>query len=119
VAVAECPSPALPPGHPDEFLGRGITPAEQIRVLLGRKKAAGITDWSRVWPWAVDRVRWPHDREERHEWKRTILWAESAFHAAYDGELPACDMSALVILEIDVISTTSRAHSVAHGRATL
>ena len=91
---------SVPPGHPDEFVGQAITPAQQIRVLLVRKKRQGITDWGRVWPWAVGRVRWPHDREERHEWKRTILWAEAAFHAAYDGELLAVDMSALILFEL-------------------
>lgn len=107
--VAESPGSlvaSLPPGHPDEFVGRAITPAEQIRVLLVRKKRQGITDWSRVWPWAVGRVRWPHDREERHEWKRTIMWAEQAFHSAYDGELLAVDMSALILFELQVRVTT-------------
>jgi hypothetical protein len=74
-----------------------ITPAEQIRVLLERKKRQGVTDWTLVWPWAVGRIRWPHDREERHEWKRTITWAETAYHAAFDGEPILVDMSALVI----------------------
>jgi hypothetical protein len=80
----------------------GITPAEQIRVLLARKKRAGITDWDVVWPWAVGRVRWPHDRQERYEWKRTIAWSERAFHAAWDGRLPVVDMSALVIFELSI-----------------
>jgi hypothetical protein len=92
----------LPPGHPDEFVGKAITPAAQIRVLLQRKKQQGISDWSVVWPWAVGRVRWPHDREERHEWKRTIAWAEPAFRAAWDGEWLMSDMSALIIF-VDVM----------------
>ena len=95
-------APSPPPGHPDEFVGRAVTPAEQIRVLLVRKKRQGITDWRLVWPWAVSRVRWPHDREERHEWKRTIMWAEQAFHAAFDGELLVVDMSALFLFEIRI-----------------
>ena len=105
--------PSVPPGHPDEFVGRAVTPAEQIRVLLVRKKRQGITDWGRVWPWAVGRVRWPHDREERHEWKRTILWAEEAFRAAYDGELLAVDMSALILFELtcyNVVGASSPEH---------
>lgn len=104
VAVTERPESlaSLPPGHPDEFVGRAITPAEQIRVLLVRKKRQGIMDWDLVWPWAVNRVRWPHDREERHEWKRTIMWAEQAFHAAYEGELLAVDMSALILFELQI-----------------
>jgi hypothetical protein len=97
--LAESPSLALdrPPGHPDEFVGRAITPAEQVRTLLARKKRQQITDWERVWPWAVGRVRWPHDREERHEWKDTIVWAEPAFRAAYEGAVPLVDMSALSV----------------------
>ena len=97
-AVA-CPAPpvSLPPGHPDEFVGMAITPAEQIRVLLERKKRQGVTDWSLVWPWAVGRIRWPHDRTERHQWKATITWAEQAYHAAFTGEPILVDMSALVI----------------------
>lgn len=87
----------LPPGHPDEFVGRPITPAEQIRVLLARKKAQGII-WEKVWPWAVKRVRWPHDHDERMTWKATIVWAEPAFRAAYEGGT-LVDMSALVIAE--------------------
>lgn len=94
---------SLPPGHPDEFAGLALTPAEQVRVLLQRKKQAGITDWQIVWPWAVGRVRWPHDRDERHDWKRTIAWAEPAFHAAFDGDTLTVDMSALVIFELPVI----------------
>ena len=77
-----------------------MTPAEQIRVLLQRKKSQGISDWTRVWPWAVGRIRWPHDRDERHEWKLTIQWAEPAYHAAYEGRLWVVDMSALVVFEV-------------------
>lgn len=98
-ALVEALSPrlelSLPPGHPDEFVGGPYNPAEQITILLARKKRQGIADWDRVWPWAVGRVRWPHDREERHVWKETIAWAESAFHAAYIGESLVVDMSAL------------------------
>jgi hypothetical protein len=99
VLAAE-PKLALPPGHPDEFVGQPITPAEQVRVLLQRKKRQGVTDWALLWPWAVGRVRWPHDREERHEWKRTIAWAEPAYRAAFDGELPVIDMAALMLADI-------------------
>lgn len=91
---------SLPRGHPDEFTGQAMTPAEQIRVLLQRKKSQGINDWTRVWPWAVGRIRWPHDRDERHEWKLTIQWAEPAYHAAYEGRLWVVDMSALVVFEV-------------------
>lgn len=85
----------LPPGHPDEFLGLSLTPAEQVRLLLERKRRQGVTEWRRVWPWAVGRIRWPHDREERHDWKATIAWAEPAFHAAFERDQLAVDMSAL------------------------
>jgi len=89
----------LPPGHPDEFAGLGISPACQLRILLARKKAAGIqVGWDVIWPWAVERVRWPQDRMDREEWKRTIQWAEPAFRAAYEGDWPKVDMSALVVL---------------------
>jgi hypothetical protein len=71
-----------------------------MRVLLERKKRQGVTDWTLVWPWAVGRIRWPHDREERFQWKRTITWAEAAYHAAYTGEPIIVDMSALVIFEV-------------------
>jgi hypothetical protein len=101
--LAEIPgslAPDLPPGHPDEFVGQPINPAEQIRVLLVRKKRQGITDWGRVWPWAVGRVRWPHDREERHDWKHTIVWAELAFREAYEGDTVSVDMSALIMFDM-------------------
>jgi hypothetical protein len=73
--------------------------------MLMRKKAQGIVDWEKLWPWAVARVRWPHDREERHEWKRTIGWAEHAFRQAYEGEALPVDMSALVIIETRITFT--------------
>jgi hypothetical protein len=77
-----------------------MTPAEQIRVLLQRKKSQGITDWRVVWPWAVARIRWPHDRDERHEWKLTIQWAEPAYHSAFEGRLWVVDMGALIVYPV-------------------
>lgn len=102
MSVLEGRGASLPPGHPEEFAGRALTPAEQVRVLLQRKKQAGISDWSMVWPWAVGRIRWPHDRDERHEWKRTIQWAEPAYRAAYEGRLFVVDMSALVAYPVQL-----------------
>lgn len=94
---------SLPPGHPDEFANLPISPAEQLRVLLQRKKLQGVTDWGLLWPWAVGRIRWPHDRQERYEWKATVEWAEPAFHAAFDGaEVLVVDMSALALFEVHV-----------------
>lgn len=98
----------LPEGHPDEFLGLSLTPAEQVRVLLHRKRGQGITDWGLVWPWAVGRVRWPQDRDERDEWKQTIAWAEPAFRAAFRGEIPVVDMSALVLYELHLLAPQER-----------
>jgi len=98
---------SLPPGHPDEFVGQPLSPAEQLRVLLTRKRKQGITDWRIVWPWAVGRIRWPHDREERHEWKRTIQWAEPAYRAAYERSYYDVDMSALVIFEVAIYGADS------------
>lgn len=86
----------LPVGHPAEFAGLSISPAEQVQLLLARKKQQGITDWERVWPWAVKRIRWPHDRDERWTWKHAIDWAEPVFRAAYCGDPLLVDMSALV-----------------------
>lgn len=96
----------LPPGHPDEFAGLPITPAEQLRVLLERKKRQGVTNWNLLWPWAVGRIRWPHDREERYEWKATVAWAEPAYRAAFDGERLTVDMSALVMFEVEITFRT-------------
>ena len=54
--------------------------------MLSRKKEAGIEgDWDRLWAWAVGRVRWQHDREERHVSKIVVAWSEPYFRAAYEG----------------------------------
>jgi hypothetical protein len=89
---------SLPPGHPDEFAGRGISPAQQVRVLLQRKKAAGITNWESVWPWAVARVRWPHDRDERHTFRAVIEWSEPYFRAAFENRGNPEDVAVIQLL---------------------
>jgi hypothetical protein len=72
-----------PPGSPDEFVGTHVSPAEQVEIMLARKKAQGITDWALVWSYAYGRIRWNHDRMERHTWKATIIWSEPYFKKAY------------------------------------
>ena len=86
------PRTNLPPGHPDEFLGLAMAPVEQIRIMLMRRKGTGVVyDWDRLFTWAVARVRWPHDHEERHTEKTVVAWSEPYFRAAYEdrAETPA------------------------------
>jgi hypothetical protein len=90
-------SPALPPGHPDEFVGSDVSPIQQVGIILRRKKAQGIdVEWSALWQFALTRCRYEHDRVERHTSKEVLAWAEPYFHAAWDGE-PMSDRLALAI----------------------
>jgi hypothetical protein len=95
MAVAE--RDPLPAGHPEEFVSSVVSPAEQVRIMLARRKAAGITtEWERLWDWCISRVRYEHDRVERNASKQILTWAEPYFRAAYEGRPPP-DMLAACI----------------------
>lgn len=69
----------------------------QLRAHLERGRAEGMP-FERAWPWALERVRWPHDTATRREWKwllglepdgtiqqaRTVARILVAWKAAYE-----------------------------------
>jgi len=79
---------SLPPGHPDEFAGLGMPPAQQVRILLARKKLQGV-GFDLAWSYALGRVRWPSERIERQDCREALDWARQFFEAAYKGSLPS------------------------------
>jgi hypothetical protein len=40
----------------------------QLRAHLERARVAGMP-FAKAWPWALQRVRWPHATAQRREWK--------------------------------------------------
>lgn len=43
-------------------------PMPQLRAHLERARVAGM-EFATAWPWALQRVRWPHATAQRREWK--------------------------------------------------
>lgn len=71
------------PAHPAaSFSASKQTPAEQVRILLIVKRRQGVS-FEQAWAYAWKCIRWPHDREHRHEWKDAIEWSQPIFHNAY------------------------------------
>lgn len=62
----------------DQMLCRAClrSPATQMRVLLARSRARGVT-FERAYHLALnERIRWPHDTTHRKEWKATLGYVE-------------------------------------------
>lgn len=74
---------ALPASHPAALLTNRMTPAEQLAHLLSGPKRSGVP-FDRAWTYALDWVRWPHDKEHRAEWKEAVAWAKPVWQAAYE-----------------------------------
>jgi hypothetical protein len=82
-------------------------PMPQLRAHLERARVAGMS-FERAWPWALERVRWPHATAERREWKwllglepdGTLMQARASarilmnWKAAYD-RMPSRSQAAL------------------------
>ena len=50
---------------------RRLTIPEQIAASLRRQRTAGI-DFPVAWRRAAGHIVWPHDREDRHQWKALV-----------------------------------------------
>lgn len=50
---------------------RACSPAEQLRVHLGRARAADMA-FDHAWGQALQRIAWPHDTSHRREWKSIL-----------------------------------------------
>lgn len=61
------------------------SPAVQLRVFLTRARAQGM-EFSVAWSWAMQRVRWPHDKNNRQDWKKVLgkLDVQETFRASYE-----------------------------------
>lgn len=73
---------------------KGLTPPEQIRLTLQRLRGL---PFEKAWPRAIRKVRYPHEKEEREEWKLALRGTREAWRAAFEGDagqLAAFDMLA-------------------------
>jgi hypothetical protein len=48
-----------------------VSPAVQLRRYLTEARAMCLP-FSEAWPWALRKVKWPHDTEHRREWKAIL-----------------------------------------------
>jgi len=58
-------------------------------------KARGIS-FDHAWRVSVQRVKWPHDKQSRHEWKAALDETRSVWQDCYFDEGNSLDIEALI-----------------------
>lgn len=59
-----------------------------MRRDLARFRAAG-RDFETAWSVAYGRVKWPHDTQQRNEWKAILAAGRHHWRSAYERDLPS------------------------------
>jgi hypothetical protein len=87
----------------DDFICRECqrSPAVQVRVHLSRARLFGMP-FDRAWDWSLERVRWPHDKEHRNDWKWVFEQekVKLAFERTYAGGPAERKMAVLAELHV-------------------
>lgn len=58
-------------------------------------KGKGIP-FDRAWDVGIQRVRWPHDKQSRHEWKDALAETRSVWEDCYLDRGTVLDIEALI-----------------------
>lgn len=58
-------------------------------------KSKGIA-FDRAWDIGLQRVRWPHDKQSRYEWKAALAETRNVWQDCYHDEGTALDIEALI-----------------------
>jgi len=74
---------------------RSVPPPRQLCEELVRMKRKGLA-FDHAWRIAQQRIVWPHDKENRHEWKRVLLDTRPAWESCYLGIGSPLDINALI-----------------------
>jgi hypothetical protein len=75
----------------------GKTPPEQMRWQLAALRRGGMP-FDRAWDIAFSRIKWPHEKPERVEWRAIVEAGRHQWERAYHGESPLRGGSVTLLL---------------------